>query len=67
MSRDLWDLLPHSRTYGEDRRNTIGGWEMRGVEGEGGEGAGRGGGGRHMSPWEPRKSLAETGQETLQL
>jgi hypothetical protein len=35
MSRDLWDLLPHSRTYGEDRRNTIGGWEMRG--GGGGE------------------------------
>ncbi len=56
MSRDLWDLLPHSRTYGEDRRNTIGGWEMRGGE--------RGRGGGHMSPWEPRKSL---GQETLQL
>ena len=36
MSRDLWDLLPHSRTYGEDRRNTIGGWEMGGGEREGG-------------------------------
>ncbi len=41
MSRDLWDLLPSSRTYGEDRRNTIGGWEMRG--------GGGGGGGTHVS------------------